>query len=339
MSNISMKHLAKELNLSTATISKALRDSYDISEETKQRVLKLAKELNYSPNAHASSLRGRKSKTIAIVIPEVADSYFALAINGVEAIAQQEGFHVLIYLTHEQYEKEKSILKELLNGKVDGLLISVTAQTDKTTHIEELIQTGIPVVFFDRVIERIGSGEIVTDDFNASYLLTEHLIKQDCKNIAFLLFSSSLSITTQRLEGYKHALQKHHMMVEQKNLIRCQNTEYENLQLIKKHLQSALRPDAIIASVEKLITPTYLACAEAHIDIPQDIKVAAFSNLTNARILHPPITTVTQPAYDMGKEAASLLIHILKGRPIEKEDQKVLLPSSIDIRKSSLKQL
>lgn len=338
MGNISMKHLAKELNLSTATISKALRDSYDISDETKQRVLALARALNYTPNAHASSLRGRKSKTIAMVIPEVADSYFAQAINGVEAVAQKEGFHVLIYLTHEQYEKEKSILKELLNGKVDGLLISVTEQTADTKHIEELIQAGIPVVFFDRTIANIGSGEVATDDFNASYLLTEHLIKQACHNIVFLLFSSSLSITTQRLDGYRHALQKHGLLFKEKNLLHCKNTESENLHLIKNHLRSLNRPDAIIASVEKLITPTYLACAETNLKIPEDIKIAAFSNLANARILHPPISTVTQPAYEMGKEASILLINILKDKPMEKEDRSIILPSVIDIRKSSLKQ-
>lgn len=335
MATIGMKELAKQLNLSTATISKALRDSYDISDETKHRVLKLAEKLNYIPNAHASSLRGKKSKTLAMVIPEVADSYFAQAINGVEAIAQAAGFHVLVYLTHEQYEKEKSILKELLNGRVDGVLISVTSQSEDVSHINELRRAGIPVVFFDRVFEDIGNGEVTTDDFNAAYLLTQHLISQHCKNIAFLSFSNSLSINTLRLNGYKSALLDHGLNLEKKNLLACFNQEDENKVLIKKHLLRKNRPDGIIASVEKLITPLYLACQETKLSIPKDIKVAAFSNLANAAILAPPITTVTQPAFEMGKAAASLLIKALKGTAMDTNEQKIILPSKLEIRQSS----
>lgn len=335
MAIIGMKELAKQLNLSTATISKALRDSYDISEETKQRVLKLAKKLNYIPNAHASSLRAKKSKTLAMVIPEVADSYFAQAINGVETIAQTAGFHVLVYLTHEQYEKEKSILKELLNGRVDGVLISITSQSKDVSHISELRRAGIPVVFFDRVFENIGNGEVTTDDFNAAYLLTQHLINQHCKNIAFLSFSNSLSINALRLNGYKNALQDNGLNMEKKNLLACLNQEDENKALIEKHLHRKNRPDGIIASVEKLITPLYVACQAAKLSIPEDIKIAAFSNLANAAILAPPITTITQPAFEMGKTAASLLIKAIKGQTISTDEQKIVLPSKLEIRKSS----
>lgn len=335
MATIGMKELAKQLNLSTATISKALRDSYDISEETKQRVLKLAKKLNYVPNTHASSLRGKKSKTLAMVIPEVADSYFAQSINGVESIAQAAGFHVLVYLTHEQYEKEKAILKELLNGRVDGVLISITSQSKNASHIKELKLAGIPLVFFDRVFENIGNGEVTTDDFNASYLLTQHLISQHCKNISFLSFSNSLSINTLRLNGYKSALRDHGLKIDEQNLLACLNQEDENQALIKRHLQHKNRPDGIIASVEKLITPLYLACHEAKLSIPQDIKVAAFSNLANASILAPPITTITQPAFEMGKAAANLLIKVVKGATIEADERSIMLRSKLEIRKSS----
>jgi len=335
MGNISMKHLAKALNLSTATISKALSDSYDISEETKRRVIKLAEELRYIPNAHASSLRGKKSKTIAMVIPEVADSYFAQAINGVEAIAQAAGFHVLIYLTHEQLIKEKAILKELLNGRIDGLLISVTRQSEEASHINELIRTGIPVVFFDRVFENIGKGEITTDDYHASYLLTEHLIDQGCHNIDFLLFSNALSITKKRLEGYQQALVDNGLKFNANNVLRCTNIDQENEQLIKKKLGGKNKPDGIIASVEKLITCTYRACEAEHISIPDAIKIAAFSNLPTASILQPPITTITQPAFEMGKMAAALLIKAVKGKPFDIEEAKIIIPSILEIRKST----
>jgi LacI family transcriptional regulator len=335
MATIGMKELARELKLSTATVSKALRDSYDISEETKQRVLKLAREWNYIPNAHASSLRGKKSKTIAVVIPEVADSYFAQAINGVETVAQKEGFHVLVYLTHEQVEKENLILKELLNGRVDGILISVTSQSQDVTAVNKLKQAGIPVVFFDRVLEGVGDGQIITNDFEASYKLTAHLIEQDCKNIAFLLFSESLNISTQRMNGYKSAIHQYALSLQDKNLLICTNQDEENRKAIHQLLQAESRPDAIIASVEKLILPTYLACAERNLVIPNDIKVAAFSNLMHASILNPAITTITQPAFEMGKVAAELLLKALKGKPIDQDESKIVLPSILEIRTSS----
>lgn len=335
MGNISMKHLAKVLNLSTATISKALSDSYDISEETKRRVLALAEELRYTPNAHASGLRGKKSKTIAMVIPEVADSYFAQAINGVEIIAQDVGFHVLIYLTHEQLIKERAILKELLNGRIDGLLISVTRQSEEASHIKELIRAGIPVVFFDRIFENIGKGEVTTDDYHASYSLTEHLINQGCRNIDFLLFSDALSITKKRLEGYQQALVDHGLKPDSHNVLRCTNIDRENEQLIKKKLGSKNQPDGIIASVEKLITCTYRACEAMHISIPDTVKIAAFSNLPTAAILQPPITTITQPAFEMGKAAATLLIKAIRGKPLDKEEVSITIPSILEIRRST----
>ncbi|GAA4798134.1 LacI family DNA-binding transcriptional regulator [Olivibacter ginsenosidimutans] len=336
MKNISMKHLAKALNLSTATISKALSDSYDISDETKQRVLKLARELRYIPHAQASSLRGKKSKTIAMVIPEVADSYFAQAINGVEKIAYADGFHVLIYLTHEQLEREKAILKELLNGRIDGLLISVTRQSEEAYHINELVAAGLPVVFFDRIFENIGRGEVTTNDYRASYLLTEHLIQQGCRNIDFLLFSNALSIIKTRLEGYKQALLDYGLIFNTENLIVCSNHDQENERLIQYRLGHKNRPDAIIASVEKLVICTYHACALKHLSIPETIKIAAFANLPTASILQPPMTTITQPAFEMGQAAASLLIKTIKGKSVDPAETKVIIPSKLDLRKSTM---
>src|SRR5678815_1034417 len=153
--NVTIRDLAEQLNLSVATISKALTDSYEISPETKQRVSELAKKLNYSPNPYASSLRKRSSKTIAVVLPEVADSFFSLAINGIESVAHDKGYHVLIYLTHESFQREEAILKEFQSGRVDGILMSVSGETCTSDHIKEVIAAGMPLVFFDRVCEAV----------------------------------------------------------------------------------------------------------------------------------------------------------------------------------------
>ena len=172
MESVNIKKLAKILNISISTVSKALRDSHDISRETKDRVISLANELNYQPNPHASSLRKAKSKTIAVIIPEIANNYFSLAINGIESIAQEKGYHVLIYLTHESYAKEVALLRLLHSGRVDGILISLSSTTSEYSHIEEVQGKGLPVVFFDRVCENFNTVSITTDDYESAYNAT-----------------------------------------------------------------------------------------------------------------------------------------------------------------------
>src|SRR5690349_23800748 len=189
MKNINIRELASELQLSVSTVSKALNNSYEISDETKRRVLETAARLNYIPNPYASSLRGRKSKNIGVVIPEVADSFFSLAINGIESIAKEKGYHVLICLTHENFENEKNILKEFQGRRVDGVIISVSRETSQSDHINELISSGVPLIFFDRVCEDVDTAKITTDDLESAYHATVHLIKKGCRQISFLSIS------------------------------------------------------------------------------------------------------------------------------------------------------
>src|SRR4051812_11224113 len=206
MKNINIRELASELKLSVSTISKALSDSHEISEETKQRVMETAARLNYIPNPYASSLRGRKSRNIGVVIPEVADSFFSLALNGIESVAMEKGYHVLICLTHESFENEKNILKEFQGRRVDGVLISVSRETAQTDHIRDLISNGIPLVFFDRDCDEVETASITTDDLESSYRATKHLIEKGCERIAFLSISPTLSISKKRVEGYWQAM-------------------------------------------------------------------------------------------------------------------------------------
>ncbi|WP_018614198.1 LacI family DNA-binding transcriptional regulator [Segetibacter koreensis] len=337
MENVNLKTIADKLHLSTATVSKALRDSHEISNETKQRVLHLASVLNYVPNPYASSLRKRVSKTIAIVIPEVDDSFFAEAINGIEAIVQGKGYHVLIYLTHESFEKEKAIFMDFQSGRVDGVLLSVSAETVSTHHISNLQSHQIPIVVFDRICDEISTAKVCTDDYNAGYTATKHLIDNGYRKIAYLSISKTLSISGKRMKGYSQALTDNNIPVKEAYIVECTlNDEYNNA-VIRNLLQSKSRPDAIIASVERLTTNIYLVCQHLQLKIPKDIAVISFSNLKTAAILNPSLTTITQPAYEMGKTAASLLFKSIEKKSFPLDTVVQLFPSVLIPRDSTIK--
>lgn len=335
MKNINIRELALELHLSVSTVSKALNDSYEISEETKRRVLETAARLNYVPNPYASSLRGRKSKNIGVVIPEVADSFFSLAINGIESVAKEKGYHVLICLTHESFENERTILKEFQGGRVDGVLLSVSRETTQCNHISDLIANGLPLVFFDRACDNVETAKITTDDFESAYKATAHLIQQNCDQIAFLSISKSLSISNKRLEGYLQALNDYKIKVDPKYIIHCSNDAEQNYLLIKKLLQQKNKPNGIIASVEKLTTPVYMACEALKLKVPKDVKIVCFSNLETAAILNPSLTTITQPAFEMGKTAATLLFRALENRNFSLIKEDFMIPSTLVVRGST----
>jgi LacI family transcriptional regulator len=332
--SIKIKDLAKQLNLSVATISKALKDSHEISPDTKQRVFELAKKLNYTPNPYASSLRNRSSKTIAVVLPEVADSFFSLAINGIESVAHDKGYHVLIYLTHESFEREEAILKEFQSGRVDGILISVSGETRTGDHIKEAIEDGMPVVFFDRVCEDVEAAKIITDDFESSYNATNHLLNAGCKKIVYLSTSAALSINNKRMEGYKQALADHGVK-NKSSIISCTSDSDGNYQIIRSLLKKKDRPDGLIASVEKLTTPIYLACKDLQLSIPGKLKVVSFTNLPAAMILTPTLTTITQPAFEMGKAAAVVLFKSLEKKNNNLKKEITIIPSVLNIRNSA----
>lgn len=336
---MNLKLLAQKLNLSKSTVSKALRDSHEISAGTKKIVLAKAKELNYHANPFASSLRKQKSKTIAVVIPEVVNDFFGPILNGIESIAQEKGYHVLIYLTHEAMHKEISIIKLLQNGRVDGIMMSLSEQTSDTTHLQELKDKEIPLVFFDRIAEQIEVPKVTTDDYNCGIKATEHLIANGCKRIAFLSISQNLSISNKRMQGYMEALKKHKIKEDNSLIISCEKDDSNNSVLIRKLLKRKNRPDAIFAAVEKLAISAYEICAELKINIPNDIKIITFSNSYTAGLLNPSLTTITQPAFEMGREAASILFRLVEKKGHNFLREKTVLNSILIERNSTKRKL
>jgi LacI family transcriptional regulator len=335
MSKVNLKDLAKALNISVSTVSKALRDSYEISNETKKKVIAKAQQMGYNPNPYAGFLRNNKSKTIAILIPELTNNYFIQAISGAETIAQENNYHILIYATNDNKEKEASILNHLINGRVDGVLMSVSSNTSQYNHIEELIRNGIPIVFFDRICHEIETAKITTNDFASGFTATEHLLQTGCKKIAYLSISEHLSIDHKRKQGYLEALNKYDILLEKELIIQCNDDEKSNTEKIKKLLNSKNRPDGIFASVEKLALTTYHLCKAQKIRIPQDLKIISFSNLRTADLLNPSLTTITQPAFEIGKEAASILFKYLAKRKSLIPNENIVINSKLTIRDST----
>ncbi|QKJ30595.1 LacI family DNA-binding transcriptional regulator [Mucilaginibacter mali] len=336
MSGITIKLLAEKLNLSTATISKALGDSHEISDATKQRVLNLARELNYVPNAYAGSLRRNVSKTIAVLVPEVADSFFSLALNGIEEVALAKGYHTLIYLTHEKLEREQAILKALAGGRVDGAIMSVTAETNIYDHIQEFNRQ-LPVVFFDRVCEEIDTAKITTDDYQCGYNATQHLIEAGCRKIAILSIpNNNLSIICERIKGFKAALADNGLNAEDGDILYCPEEPGDSYNFIKEIMFSGNPPDGIVATVEKLTTDIYLVSQQLGINIPKQLKVVCFSNQASVNILTPSLTTITQPAFEMGKAAATVLLKSLRNNELIMKEESMVIPSILMARGSSV---
>jgi LacI family transcriptional regulator len=333
-SPVNIKRLAAELNLSISTVSRALQNSSEIGEKTKAKVIELAKKLNYQPNHYAAGLRRKQSNTIAVVVPEVADNFFSLVIDGIDKVAQSKGYQVLIFLTRDNYNKEVGFIRNIQSGRVDGVLISVSSESRENEHLHELNQKNIPVVFFDRVFEDIPTAKITTDDYKASYKATKHLIEQGCKRIACLAIPETLLIARKRIQGYMDALEDSGLSVNEDLIIHCDYADVENQIMIKNMLEKH-RPDGIFSSVEKLAILTYQSCIELKINIPKDLKLISFSSLKIAPLLQPSLSTVTQPAFEMGRYAANLLIKTLEENKTDLADDHIEMESTIVIRDSS----
>jgi LacI family transcriptional regulator len=334
MDQVNLKKLAKELNLAVSTVSRALRDSHEISPQTKERVRELAEKLGFQPNPHASSLRQNKSKTIAVIIPEIENNFFSQVINGIESVSPGKGYHVLIYLTHEDYNKERDILQLLRNGRVDGVMVSVSNTTTSFDHIEAWHQAGIPLVLFDRTCDELDVPNIMTNDAEMAFKATEHLLKRGCKHVAFLGMAGNLSISNRRKAGYLAALEKYRIAAPPQ-VIELTAKDYINRETLQQVFSQSQPPDGVFAAIEKFAVNTYEVCKEMNLHIPKEVKVVSFSNLQAAALFDPALSTIIQPAYDIGREAANILFKLIEKKMLMPYEKKMVLPSQLIERAST----
>ncbi|WP_447640444.1 MULTISPECIES: LacI family DNA-binding transcriptional regulator [Chitinophagaceae] len=332
--NFNIKDLAKALGLSTSTISRAFRDNSDINPETKEKILTKAKELGYQPNIFASSLRDKAARTIAIVLPELANNFFSQAVKGIEQITREHNYHTLVYVTDSIYEKEVSILTELQNGRVDGVIMSATGEGKDSAHIRNLMKLSIPIVFFDRIYEDIDLPKVITNDYESSYQATKDMVDRGCKKIAFLVIDADRSIGQIRTKGYRDAMRDEGFKKDGIHVLECDNDRDISYDIIRNFILEK-KPDAIITAVERLAVVTYRVCLNETIAIPHQLKVIGFSSLEIADLLNPAFSTITQPAFEMGKKAAQQLFVSLKSTKGAINNSPIVLNSSIIHRRST----
>jgi DNA-binding LacI/PurR family transcriptional regulator len=338
---VTIKDIAKALGLSTSTVSRALRDSYEISPETKKLVLEYAEKINYHPNPIALSLKERRSRSIGVIVSEIANSFFSQAIDGVESIAYKNGYNVIISQSRESAEREQINLNYLTSRSIDGIIVSVSAESKDFSGFRELHDRGMPIVFFDRIVNEMNTHKVIVDNHKGAYDATVSLIREGFKNIAAISNSESLSITSERLAGYKDALKEHGTGYTEPVVMVCPHggmIQEEMEDAIVELLNLKPRPDAILALGDKLTTGTLRELKAKNIRVPQDMGLMGFSNSEITELIDPALSIIKQPAIEMGEIATELLLQLIESkRPVTEFETRVMAPQLI-IRDSSRRQ-
>ncbi|HEV9038454.1 MAG TPA: LacI family DNA-binding transcriptional regulator [Puia sp.] len=312
--NITIKELAQRLNVSIATVSRALRNTGDVNRDTRERVVRLATELHYSPNYFAQSLVKQQTKIIGVVVPTIYSHYFSQALCGMTDVANENDYYLMFCQSNETAALERKSMEKLLACHVDGLLISISKETKDSSVFEEVLNHGIPIVQFDRILAGLPVTRVIVDEFEGAFKAVEHLIRRGCRRVAHFCGPTELSVSANRLNGYVEALKKHGIAVEKKLIIPCNSFEDDAQIATKKLMRLKTLPDGLFA-VNDLSAIAAIQYLKKHgIHVPQDIKVVGFNDDPASRLIDPTLTTVMQPGYEVGKLAIGVLIDEIKNK-------------------------
>jgi len=309
---ITIKDIARALNISPSTVSRALKNHPDISQDTKDLVNKYAKDFNYKPNTLALSLRMSKNNTIGVIIPEIVHYFFSSILSGIEQIANAEGYNVIICQSDENYEKEVRNTKALVATRVSGVLASLAKHTTNYDHFQDIIDSDIPLVFFDRICIGLNTDRVVVDDYAGAFAAVEYLIQTGCKRIAFYSSPFHLEISKNRKNGYMDALRKYNLPVDE-TLIRVCDTREEAIIITPEILDRPNRPDGFFAINDHCAAGILYATKLAKLKVPKDVAIMGFSDGELAKACDPMLSTVEQHGFEIGKHAAKLLIDKING--------------------------
>jgi LacI family transcriptional regulator len=328
-----LKVIAKELDVSVSTVSKALRDSKEIGEETKRKVKAFAKLYNYRPNNIALSLKNKKTKTLGVIIPEIVHHFFTTVISGIEHYANDKGYNVIVGLSNESFKKEVINLEMLANGSIDGFIISVAKETlsfKDFHHLSETIDQGIPIVMFDRVIDDIECDKVIVDDVKTSAKAVQKLIDGGCNNIGIISTKDYVSVGRLRTEGYKNALNANHIEIQKSRILKIDDkfNSDDNIEFLEEQIYTYFEENEVdgLFAVNELYAITAMKVArQKGLTIPDDLQVIGFTDGVLSKHAFPPLTTISQHGFEMGEESAKLLIDRLENPNEDEEPFKTIV--------------
>lgn len=335
---LTLKQIARELDVSVSTVSKALRDSVEISEDTRLKIKAFAKLYNYRPNNIALSLKNRKTRTIGLVLPEIVHDFFATVIGGIEQVANNRGYNVIICLSNNSFDREVMNMEMLANGSTDGFIISVAKETQQKEdyhHLQEAINQGMPVVMVDRAVDQIVCDKVIIDDSEGAKNAVTHLIKSGCRRIAIITTVDYVSVGKLRTNGYLEALQNNNMDLDEDLILKIEDVDQSHEEIIDFLLNRDV--DGVFAVNEQFATSAVKAIKQKGLSVPEDVLVFSFSDGELSRRFIPSLSTVNQHGAEMGAKAAELLIDRLE-KPVDDEQfQTAVIKTSLIERESSLR--
>lgn len=308
MPQVSIKDIARMLNISVATVSRALHDRYDVNPETKRKVLELAERLNYRPSSHAIGLLKKRTHTIGLVVPEIDNQFFSETINGLENVAYQQGYNVMIFQSQNIYEREVKIIDQLIGARVDGIAISIGSTTEDFRHLNMLKELDIPLAMFDRVSDEVYGHKIINDNFEGGYKAGEFLVQHGRRRVAHIAGPQTLKLTRLRMQGFKAALRDAQLDLLPEYLVHTTFRMEDSYQIALDLLRLPNPPDAIFAVSDYVALGVLKAARQLNIQIPQELALIGFSNLAVGPLLEPSLTTISQQPHEMGEETARILL-------------------------------
>ncbi|OAQ38024.1 LacI family transcriptional regulator [Pedobacter psychrophilus] len=332
---ITIKDIAKELDISVSTVSRALRDTYDVNKETREKVLEMAIKLKYKPNFNATGLAKGSSHNIAVILPFITNYYFSTVITGIQEVAYQSGYNIVLYVTNDSPEREIDIISNLPITSLDGLLVSIASNSDYFDHFVEVMANEIPIVFFDRVANNLETSKVLQDDYNGAFEGVEHLIENGYKKIAHIAGPDTLTFTQNRLRGYLDALHKHQLSTKEEWIVHSGFSQEDGKKDAELLMSLADRPDSIFAANDRKAIGAILYLKSKGIKVGEEMGVVGFTNDPSSEIISPALTTIAEPAFEIGKKSCELLLKHIERKNFH--PQEIVFPGKLIVRESSSK--
>lgn len=334
-SHVSLKDLAREIGVSISTVSRALNNHPDISPEVTQKVQKLAAELNYTPNPLAMGLLKQATRMIGVIVPDLVTHFYSSIISGIESIAEEKGYYILITSSNEKLQKEIKAVENLMKTRVEGLIVCLSQETKSYEHFDRLINNNIPLVFFDRVCRTSEVPSVVVNNEDAALKVAKHFYKNGFRRIAYIAGPDHLNISQERTRGYISGLKSCGLDFNPELLVKCNLSSKDAIKATASLLDLPERPDAIFGINDTVAFAAMKEIKRCGLRIPEDVALVGFTDEFHSTVVEPALTSITHPTFEIGQEAARLFFRCVEN-PDSRPDQ-VILNTKLIIRKSSVR--